>query len=105
MARSKIAGGRQWAVIADIRKCFDSIDHDILLGLLAKRIADEELLALISGLVARGRAEFRDLLPTEVGVPQGESISPLLANVYLDPLDKHFELLGMAFARYADDCG
>ncbi len=103
IARAMIAGGRKWAVIADIRKCFDNIDHDILLGLLAKRIADEELLDLIRAWLQVDVLEFRDLLPTEVGVPQGESISPLLANVYLDPLDKHFEWLGMAFARYADD--
>jgi RNA-directed DNA polymerase len=103
VVRSMIATGRQWAVISDVRKCFDNIDHEILLGLLAKRIADEEFLALIRGWLTSDVQEFRDLLPTEIGVPQGESISPLLANIYLDPLDKHFEQLGVAFARYADD--
>jgi RNA-directed DNA polymerase len=102
-ARAMIASGRLWAVIADVRKCFDNIDHEVLLGLLAERIADEELLALIRGWLAVDVLEFRDLLPTEIGVPQGESISPLLANVYLDPLDRHFERLGLAFVRYADD--
>jgi len=103
VTRSMIATGRQWAVISDVRKCFDNIDHEILLGLLAKRIADEEFLALIRGWLTADVLEFRDLLPTEIGVPQGESISPLLANIYLDPLDKYFEQLGVAFARYADD--
>jgi len=103
MARSIISLGHPWVVIADIRKCFDSIDHDILLGLLAKRIADEELLALIRAWLMVDVVEFRDLIPSEVGVPQGESISPLLANVYLDPLDKHLEWTGAAFVRYADD--
>ena len=103
VARSMIATGRSWAVISDVRKCFDNIDHDILLSLLAKRIGDEELLALIRGWLTVDVLEFRDLLPTEMGVPQGESISPLLANIYLDPLDKHLEQLGVAFARYADD--
>ncbi|MGD0496830.1 MAG: group II intron reverse transcriptase/maturase [Bryobacteraceae bacterium] len=103
VARSMIACGRTWAVVADIRKCFDTIDHDVLLGLLAQRIADEELLALIRTWLTVDVLEFRDLLPTEIGVPQGESLSPLLANVYLDPLDKHLERLGLAFVRYADD--
>ena len=84
-------------------KCFDNIDHDVLLGLLAKRIADEEFLALIRNWLSVDVLEFRDLIPTEVGVPQGESISPLLANVYLDPLDRHLEVLGIPFVRYADD--
>ena len=103
VARAMIASGKPWVVIADIRKCFDSIDHGVLLGLLARRIADEEFLALIRHWLTVDVLEFRDLLPTEVGVPQGESISPLLANVYLDPLDRHFERLGVSFVRYADD--
>ena len=103
VVRSMIATGRPWAVIADIRKCFDNIDHDILLSLLAARVGDEEFLKLIRSCLAVDVLEFRDLLPTEIGVPQGESISPLLANIYLDLLDKHFERMGMAFVRYADD--
>jgi group II intron reverse transcriptase/maturase/CRISPR-associated endonuclease Cas1 len=103
VARAMIASGRPWAVLADIRKCFDSIDHDVLLRLLAKRIADEEFLALIRNWLSADVLEFCDLIPTEVGVPQGESISPLLANLYLDPLDRHLETLGIPFVRYADD--
>jgi RNA-directed DNA polymerase len=103
VARAMIASGRPWALIADIRKCFDTIDHDVLLGLLAKKIADEEFLSLVRNWLTVDVLEFRDLIPTEAGVPQGESISPLLANVYLDPLDRHLEKLGIAFVRYADD--
>jgi RNA-directed DNA polymerase len=103
MAKSMMAAGRNWAVISDIRKCFDEIDHEILIALLAKRIADEEMLELIRQWLTVDVVEFRDLLPTELGVPQGESISPLLANVYLDSMDKHFERCGLAFVRYADD--
>lgn len=103
VARSFIASGRQWAVIADIRKCFDTIDHDVLLGILARRIADDEFLALLRNWLTVDVAEFGDLLPNEIGVPQGESISPLLANIYLDQFDRHFENIGIPFVRYADD--
>lgn len=103
VARSFIALGRQWAIIADIRKCFDTIDHDVLLGILARRIADDEFLALIRNWLTVDVAELGDLLPNEIGVPQGESISPLLANIYLDLFDRHFEALGIPFVRYADD--
>ncbi len=103
VARSIIASGRQWAVIADIRKCFDTIDHDVLLSTLGRRIADEEFLSLIRNWLTVDIAELGDMFPNEIGVPQGESLSPLLANIYLDLLDKHFEMLGIPFVRYADD--
>lgn len=103
VARARLADGLAWVVISDIRKCFDFIDHQTLLGLLARKIADDDLLALIRHWLATEVLEFRDLLPIDSGVPQGESISPLLANIYLDPMDKHFERLGVSFVRYADD--
>jgi RNA-directed DNA polymerase len=103
LARSMIAAGRSWVVISDIRKCFDTIDHCVLIGLLAKRIADDELIRLVQRWITVDVLEFPDLLPSELGVPQGEALSPLLANIYLDPLDRHFEQLGIAFVRYADD--
>lgn len=101
--RSRIAAGHSWAVIADINKCFDSIDHEVLLRLLAKRIGDQDLMALVRHWVKAEVLNFHDLLPMEIGIPQGESLSPLLANIYLDPLDKHLEKLGLDFVRYADD--
>ncbi len=103
MARSMIKTGREWAVIADIRKCFDTIDHDVLLRLAAQRIGDESTLSLLRHWLSTDVLDFGEILPTEIGIPQGASISPLLANVYLDPLDKHFETLGISFVRYADD--
>jgi group II intron reverse transcriptase/maturase/CRISPR-associated endonuclease Cas1 len=103
VARSIVASGRQWAVIADIRKCFDNIDHDVLLSTLGVRIADEEFLTLIRNWLTVDISELGDMFPNEIGVPQGESLSPLLANIYLDTLDKHFEMLGIPFVRYADD--
>jgi group II intron reverse transcriptase/maturase/CRISPR-associated endonuclease Cas1 len=100
---SRIAAGRLWAVIADIKKCFDSIDHSVLLHFLSKRVGDQDLLNLVRHWLTVDVLDFHDLLPTEIGIPQGESLSPLFANVYLNPLDKHFEALGLDFVRYADD--
>ncbi|MDA8240440.1 MAG: group II intron reverse transcriptase/maturase [Nitrospiraceae bacterium] len=103
VVRSMISAGRRWAVIADIRKCFDTIDHDVLLRLLSARIGDQRLLKLIRHWLTVDVVHFAELLPVSIGLPQGESLSPLLANIYLDPLDKHFENLGLSFVRYADD--
>ena len=103
LARAAIRSGKEWAITADIRKCFDSIDHDILLRLVGDVIGDRDLIQLIRHWLAADVIDFMDVIPSELGVPQGEAISPLLANVYLDPLDKEFEQSGTAFARYADD--
>jgi len=103
LARSFIAGGHAWAVIADIEKCFDRLDHDVLMERVARRVADPLLLALLRHWLTADVLDFRDLVPLEVGVPQGSPVSPLLANVYLDPLDRHLEELRIDFVRYADD--
>ncbi len=101
--RSRIKTGFEWAVIADIKKCFDSIDHNVLLDFISRKISDADLLNLLKHWLDVDILEFNELLPTIVGVPQGESLSPLLSNIYLDVLDKHFENLGYSFVRYADD--
>ncbi len=103
MARSAIRSGKHWAVVADIKKCFDTIDHEIVLRLVGDVIGDRDLIQLIRNWLVAEVIDFMDLMPSEVGVPQGESISPLLANIYLDPLDKEFEREGITFVRYADD--
>ena len=103
LARSAIRSGKQWAVTADIRKCFDSIDHDVLLRLVSDVIGDPDLIQLIRHWLSADVIDFMEVIPSERGVPQGEAISPLLANIYLDPLDKEFERLGITFVRYADD--
>ena len=103
LARAAIGSGKHWAVTADIRKCFDSIDHDILLRLVGDVIGDRDLVQLIRHWLAADVVDFMDIIPSEIGVAQGEAISPLLANIYLDPLDKEFERIGIAFVRYADD--
>jgi group II intron reverse transcriptase/maturase/CRISPR-associated endonuclease Cas1 len=101
--RSRIKTGYEWVITADIKKCFDSIDHNVLLDLLARKISDSDLLVLIKHWLDVDILEFGALMPTIVGVPQGESLSPLFSNIYLDKLDKHFENLGYQFVRYADD--
>ncbi len=103
MARSYISKGFEWVVCADIHKCFDNIDHDVLMDKLAERVGDQEILKLIRHWLEVDVLHFRDAIPPLAGVPQGASLSPLLANIYLDSLDKHFEGLDRRYIRYADD--
>lgn len=103
MARSAIRSGKHWAIVADIKKCFDSIDHDIVLRLMGDVIGDRDLLQLVRQWLVADVIDFMDIFPAELGVAQGEAISPLLANIYLDPMDKEFERSGLTFVRYADD--
>lgn len=103
MLRSRIKTGFEWAVIADIKKCFDSIDHNVLIDFIERKISDSNLINLIKHWLYIEVFEFNEFLPTILGVPQGESLSPLLSNIYLNALDKHLENLGYSFVRYADD--
>ena len=103
VARSAIRTGKHWVVTADIRKCFDTIDHEILLRLVGDVIGDRDLVQLIRSWLVADVIDFMDVIPSELGVPQGEAISPLLANIYLDQLDREFERGGTSFVRYADD--
>ena len=103
LVRSRIKTGFDWVVTADIKKCFDSIDHNVLLELIERKVSDVDILNLIKHWLYVEVLEFNEFLPTILGVPQGESLSPLLANIYLDTLDKHLENLGYCFVRYADD--
>jgi group II intron reverse transcriptase/maturase len=103
-AQRYIQAGRKWVVDVDLEKFFDRVNHDVLMGRLAKRIEDARCLRLIrryleAGILANGVAMER----TE-GTPQGGPLSPLLANVLLDEVDKELEKRGHAFVRYADDC-
>ena len=103
MVRSAIRCRKHWAIVADIKKCFDSLDHEVILRLLSDVIGDRDLLQLIRQWLAADVIDFMDVIPSELGAPQGEAISPLLANIYLDPMDKEFERAGITFVRYADD--
>jgi RNA-directed DNA polymerase len=83
---------------------FDQVNHDILMGLVAKRVADKRLLKLIRGFLTAGVMEGGLASPTEEGTPQGGPLSPLLSNLMLDVLDQELEKRGHRFVRYADDC-
>ena len=102
-AQRYIQQGRKWVVDVDLAAFFDRVNHDILMGKLAKRIEDRRVLGLIrrylnAGILANGITTER-----HEGTPQGGPLSPLLANVLLDEVDKELEKRGHSFVRYADD--
>ena len=103
-AQAYIASGHAIVVDLDLEKFFDRVNHDILMGLVAKRVADKHLLKLIRAFLNAGVMEGGLVSPTEEGVPQGGPLSPLLSNLMLDVLDKELEKRGHRFVRYADDC-
>lgn len=103
-AQAYIAAGHSYVVDMDLEKFFDRVNHDILMGLIAKRVADKRVLKLIRGFLTAGVLEGGLVSPTEEGTPQGGPLSPLLSNLMLDVLDKELEKRGHRFVRYADDC-
>ena len=103
-AQAHIASGYTVVVDIDLEKFFDRVNHDILMGLIAKRVADKRILKLIRGFLTAGAMEGGLVSPTEEGTPQGGPLSPLLSNLMLDVLDKELEKRGHRFVRYADDC-
>jgi RNA-directed DNA polymerase len=103
-AQAYIASGHGFVVDTDLEKFFDRVNHDILMGLVATRVADKRLLKLVRGFLTAGVMEGGLVSPTEEGTPQGGPLSPLLSNLMLDVLDKELEKRGHRFVRYADDC-
>jgi len=103
-AQAYIASGHTVVVDIDLEKFFDRVNHDILMGLVAKRVADKRLLKLIRAFLNAGVMEGGLVSPTEEGTPQGGPLSPLLSNLMLDVLDRELEKRGHRFVRYADDC-
>jgi RNA-directed DNA polymerase len=103
-AQRYIQGGRRWVVDVDLEKFFDRVNHDVLMGRLEKRIADKRLLGLIRRFLTAGMMADGVVMERHEGTPQGGPLSPLLANVLLDEVDKELEERGHVFARYADDC-
>jgi group II intron reverse transcriptase/maturase len=92
-----------WVVDMDISKCFDNLDHDIIIKAFRRRVADGSILKLLGMFLESGVMIGQDWQATEVGSPQGGVISPLIANVYLDAFD-HFMMGGQhRIVRYADD--
>jgi RNA-directed DNA polymerase len=103
-AQAYIASGHDVVVDIDLEKFFDRVNHDILMGLVAKRVTDKRILKLIRGFLTAGVLADGLVSPTEEGTPQGGPLSPLLSNLMLDVLDKELEKRGHHFVRYADDC-
>jgi RNA-directed DNA polymerase len=103
-AQEYIASGHGFVVDLDLEKFFDRVNHDILMGLVAKRVADKRVLKLIRGFLTAGVMAEGLVSATEEGTPQGGPLSPLLSNLMLDVLDKELEKRGHRFVRYADDC-
>ena len=87
----------------DIKEFFDNVDHDVLLDLLNERVSDGSVLGLIRMFLEAGVMIDGKVLDTDVGTPQGGIVSPLLANIYLNHLDRKLEEMGYCFVRYADD--
>jgi RNA-directed DNA polymerase len=98
-----VEGGKRWVVDVDLEKFFDRVNHDVLMGKLAKRIADRRVLRLIRRYLNAGVMADGIVVERHEGTPQGGPLSPLLANVLLDDVDKELEKRGHAFVRYADD--
>lgn len=101
--RDIIKEGRRIAVDVDLSKFFDRVNHDLLMTLLGRKVKDTRVLQLISRYLRAGVMDNRRFVESREGVPQGGPLSPLLANIMLDPLDKELEKRQHKFARYADD--
>ena len=103
-AQRYIGEGRRWVVDVDLEKFFDRVNHDVLMGKLGNRIKDERMLRTIRRYLEAGVMAHGVVTERREGTPQGGPLSPLLANVLLDEVDKELERCGHAFVRYADDC-
>ena len=96
--------GYKWVIDMDLEKFFDKVNHNILMGKLEKKIKDKRLLKLIRKYLESGVLINGIKVSSEEGTPQGGPLSPLLANIMLDDVDKELEKRGHKFCRYADDC-
>ena len=95
--------GYTFAVVLDLSKYFDTLNHEILINLLRKNVKDERVVQLIKRYLKSGVMENGVVIDTEEGSPQGGNLSPLLANVYLNEFDQEFLKRGVPCIRYADD--
>ena len=102
-AQQYIQDGRRWVVDVDLEKFFDRVNHDVLMGKLQNRIGDQRMLRIIRRYLEAGIMADGVVVERHEGTPQGGPLSPLLANVLLDEVDKELERRGHCFVRYADD--
>jgi RNA-directed DNA polymerase len=103
-AAQYVEEGREVVVDIDVEKFFDRVNHDILMARLARHVADKRLLRIVRRFLEAGMMQDGVCVRREEGTPQGGPLSPLLANLLLDDLDKELERRGHRFCRYADDC-
>jgi RNA-directed DNA polymerase len=105
VAQAYAKAGYTWVVDMDITQFFDRVNHDILMGRLGRTLKDKRMMRIIGAFLRAGVIMPDGLrVGSEEGTPQGGPLSPLLANVYLDTLDRELEKRGLRFVRYADDC-
>ncbi len=103
-ARAYVQSGKRVVVDVDLAKFFDRVNHDILIDRLKRRIDDAGVIRLVRAYLNAGIMDGAVMVDRHLGTPQGGPLSPLLANVLLDEVDKALEARGYRFARYADDC-
>ncbi|NHZ67186.1 reverse transcriptase domain-containing protein, partial [Massilia genomosp. 1] len=103
-AQQHVQDGFRIVVDVDLEKFFDRVNHDVLIDRFQKRIADASIIGLIRSYLNAGIMSNGVVAEREAGTPQGGPLSPLLANVLLDEVDRELERRGHRFARYADDC-
>ena len=102
--REYVQAGYTWVVDLDLEKFFDRVNHDMLMARVYRKVRDKRILKLIRRYLEAGAMINGVVVATEEGTPQGGPLSPLLANILLDDLDKELEKRGHRFCRYADDC-
>jgi RNA-directed DNA polymerase len=98
-----LIAGATWVVDADLRRCFDTIPHAPLVARVRTKVADGRVLALLEAFLTQAVMEGLSAWTPDEGTPQGAVVSPLLANIYLDPLDQTMAAAGVEMVRYADD--
>lgn len=103
LAQTYMSEGYRHVVDLDLSKFFDTVDHDILMGLVDKHMEDKDIRRLIFVYLKGGVMTNGSMVATALGTPQGGPLSPLLSNIYLTPYDKVLEKRGLRFVRYADD--